>query len=413
MKYSLFKNISFLAFLLVAFSACGPDNLDMTDLDNDNNDPDVVICNMTATIEESNQSPAHLTAVVEDGTPPYTYLWSTGETTEIVSLTTPIPGGMEFYTLEVTDSEGCVATDTLELGDPCLGFSCIIEEQPPGSGNLVCTVNGGSGPYTYVWYSNGTIFQTGDQDNYEVNADGTYFVNVMDSEDCFVTGAIEVGNNNDPCLGLSMTLAEQPPGSGNLFSVATGGTVPYTYLWSTGETTQDIVVSSNGVYQITITDDLGCTVTNEIEVYLNDPCAQFNAEIIEDPVGSGILEAVATGGTVPYAYFWSNGASGAIAVAFSDGSYLVTVMDSNGCEAIDSYEVTLGADPCQNFSVTLAEQPPGSGAIFSSVTGGTAPYEYLWSTGETSPNIQVNALGTYTLTVADAAGCVFAVFIEI
>ena len=407
MKYSLFKNISFVAFLLVAFSACGPDNLDMTDLDKDENDPDVVICNMTVTIEESNQSPAHLTAVVEDGTPPYEYLWSTGETSEIVSITTPLPGGVDFYTVEVTDSEGCVATDTLEIGDPCFGFTCIIEEQPPGSGNLVCSVNGGSGPYAYVWSTGATSSNT------TVITDGTYAVTVMDSEDCVVTGVIEVGNNNDPCLGLAMTLSEQPPGSGNLYSSVTGGTAPYSYSWSTGETTQDIVVSSNGIYQITITDDLGCTVTDEIEVNLNDPCAQFNAEIIEDPVGSGMLEAVAIAGTAPYTYSWSDGATGAITEAFFDGSYWVTITDSNGCYAIDSYEVTLGADPCQNFSVTLAEQPPGSGAIFSSVTGGTAPYTYLWSTGETTPNIQVNALGTYTLTVADAAGCVVAVFIEI
>ena len=340
MKYSLFKNISFIAFLLLVFSACGPDNLDITDLDNGEIDPDVVICNMIVSIEESTQGPLHLYPVIEDGNPPYTYLWSTGETSEIVSLTTPVPGGTGLYTLEVTDSEGCVATDTLELGSPCFGFSCIIEEQPPGSGNLVCTVNGGSGPYTYVWSSNGTIFQSGDQDNYEVNADGTYFVTVMDSEDCFVTGVIEVGNNNDPC-------------------------------------------------------------------------AQFNAEIIEDPVGSGMLEADAIAGTAPYTYSWSNGATGAIIEAFFDGSYSVTITDANGCYAIDSYEVVLGANPCQNFSVTLAEQPPGSGAIFSSVTGGTAPYEYLWSTGDTTPNIQVNALGTYTLTVSDAAGCVLAVIIEI
>ena len=402
MKYSLLKNISFIAFLLVAFSACGPDNLDMTDLDKDENDPDVVICNMTVTLEESNQTSGQINSIVEDGTQPYDYLWSTGETTESI-----IVNAIGLYSVEVTDNEGCVATDSIEIGDPCFGFTCIIEEQPPGSGNLVCTVNGGSGPYTYTWSTGATTADI------TVVIDGTYVVTVVDSEGCSVTGIIEVGNNNDPCLGLAMTLAEQPPGSGNLFSVATGGTVPYTYLWSTGETTQDIVVSSNGVYQITITDDLGCTVTDEIEVNLNDPCAQFNAEIIEDPVGSGMLEAVATAGTAPYTYNWSNGASGATTEAIIDGTYAVTVMDSNGCEAIDSYEVTLGVDPCQNFSVTLAEQPPGSGAIFSSVTGGTAPYSYLWSTGETTPNIQVNALGTYTLTVADAAGCVFAVFIEI
>ena len=404
MKYSLLKNISLAGFLLLVFSACGPDNIDITDLDKDENDPDVVICNMSVELIESIQTMGLLGSWVTDGTQPYSYLWSTGETTQEITV-----NSSGWYSIEVTDAEGCVANDSLEVAavDPCLGFSVMLAEQPPGSGELYSAVTGGSGTYTYEWSTGETTA------NINVSVDGNYTLVVTDSDSCVVVGFIAIGNNNDPCLGLAMTLAEQPPGSGNLYSSVTGGTAPYSYSWSTGETTQDIVVTNSGSYFCVVTDDLGCMFTETIEVILDDPCADFDVAVGQTPWGSGNLEAIVYNGTAPFTYNWSTGETTADIIVNSDGAYTLTVTDSEGCEFLSGINVVLGADPCQNFSVTLAEQPPGSGAIFSSVTGGTAPYGYLWSTGETSPNIQVNALGTYTLVVSDAAGCVFAVSIEI
>lgn len=405
MKYSLLKNISFIAFLLVAFSACGPDNLDMTDLDKDENDPDVVICNMTVELVESIQTMGLLGSWVTDGTQPYSYLWSTGETTQEIAV-----NSNGWYSIEVTDAEGCVANDSLEVVavDPCLGFSVMLAEQPPGSGELYSSVTGGSGNYTYEWSTGETTA------NINVSVNGNYTLIVTDSDGCVVVAFIEVGNNNDPCLGLAMTLAEQPPGSGNLYSSVTGGTAPYSYSWSSGETTQDIVVTSSGSYFCVVTDDLGCMFTETIEVVLNDPCTQFDAIIGETPFGSGVLEAIVLfGGTAPFSYEWSTGETTNVIVAPENGFYEVTITDSEGCVWQAGYNVTLGGDPCSLFTVALAEQPPGSGAIYSQVIGGTAPYSYIWSTGELTPNIQVNSLGTYTLVVTDAEGCLFTVIIEI
>ena len=407
MKYSLLRNLSLAGFLLLVFSACGPDNIDISDLDKDDNDPDVVICNMTVTIEESNQTPAYLYPVIEDGTPPYTYLWSTGETSEIVSLTTPIPGEMDLYTLEVTDSEGCVATDTLELGDPCFGLSVIIVDSLL-SGDLYSFVYGGSGTYTYEWSTGETT------PDINVSVDGDYTLIVTDSDGCEVVGFIEVLYSNDPCNGLSMILTEQPPGSGNIYSSATGGLGGYSYSWSTGQTTQDIVVTNSGSYFCVVTDYLGCMFEETIDVVLDNPCNQYDAIIGETPSGSGILEAsILFGGTPPFSYLWSTGETTNVIVAPENGFYGVTITDSEGCVYPAGYNVTLGADPCSMFNVVLAEQPPGSGAIYSQVIGGTAPYSYLWSTGEISPNIQVNALGTYTLVVTDDEGCITSTTIEI
>jgi hypothetical protein len=404
MKNSFLKNISLAGFLLLVFSACGPDNLDMTDLDKDENEVEVVLCNMSVELVESIQTMGLLGSWVTDGTQPYSYLWSTGQTTQEITV-----NSNGWYSIEVTDAEGCVANDSLEVAavDPCWGFSVMLAEQPPGSGMLYSAVTGGSGNYTYEWSTGETTA------NINVSVNGNYTLIVTDSDGCVVVGFIEIGNNNDPCLGLSMALAEQPPGSGNLYSSVIGGTAPYSYSWSSGETTQDIVVTNSGSYFCVVTDDLGCMFTETIDVVLNDPCAQFDVEIVEAPVGSGILDGVAIGGTAPYSYSWSTGEISLGIEASMDGIYGLTITDAEGCVETDSYEVMLGVNPCQNFSVVIAEQPPGSGAIYSAVSGGAAPYSYLWSTGETTADIQVNTFGTYTLAVTDSEGCVFAVFIEI
>jgi hypothetical protein len=353
---------------------------------------------------ESIQTMGLLGSWVTDGTQPYSYLWSTGQTTQEITV-----NSNGWYSIEVTDAEGCVANDSLEVAavDPCWGFSVMLAEQPPGSGMLYSAVTGGSGNYTYEWSTGETTA------NINVSVNGNYTLIVTDSDGCVVVGFIEIGNNNDPCLGLSMALAEQPPGSGNLYSSVIGGTAPYSYSWSSGETTQDIVVTNSGSYFCVVTDDLGCMFTETIDVVLNDPCAQFDVEIVEAPVGSGILDGVAIGGTAPYSYSWSTGEISLGIEASMDGIYGLTITDAEGCVETDSYEVMLGVNPCQNFSVVIAEQPPGSGAIYSAVSGGAAPYSYLWSTGETTADIQVNTIGTYTLAVTDSEGCVFAVFIEI
>ena len=333
MNYSLLRNLSLAGFLLLVFSACGPDNMDISDLDKDDNDPDVVICNMSVELVESFQTTVLLNSIVTDGTQPYSYLWSTGETTQEIT-----PNSDGWYSIEVTDVEGCVANDSFEV--------------------------------------------------------------------------IEI---NWPCNGLSNTITEQPPGSGNLYSSVTGGTPPYTYTWFPNiQSTQDIVATSSGWHGCTIMDDLGCLIVDTVYVVLDNPCNQFDAVIGETPAGSGNLEAsILFGGTPPFSYLWSTGETTNVIVAPENGFYSVTVTDSEGCLYGAGYNVTLGADPCSMFNVVLAEQPPGSGAIYSQVIGGTAPFSYLWSTMETTPNIEVNSVGEYVLTVTDDEGCITSTTIEI
>ena len=234
-----------------------------------------------------------------------------------------------------------------------------------------------------------------------------------DNVDIISTDEMETETEIINC-DLVISLAEQPPGSGNLYSVVSGGTEPFAYHWSNGATTAETIVNAPGIYFLDVIDADSCFISDTINIGFNGPCPDILLTITEQPPGSGDLFSSVTGGTPPYEYIWSNGDTGAETSVDSSGLYSLLVIDSDSCGEVQYIEVNLGNfEPCDDFTLSLAEQPPGSGAIYSAVSGGVAPYSYLWSTGETSADIQVNAFGLYTLTVMDSDSCMIVDSIQI
>ena len=192
----------------------------------------------------------------------------------------------------------------------------------------------------------------------------------------------------------------------------TGGTVPFTYIWSTGEFTSSITATAPGTFSLTVTDNNGCTVEDAIDVSIVDPCQSFTGNVGEQPIGSGMLWATASGGTTPYLYEWSTGETTSSITVTNAGTYTVNITDANGCVYVENI-ASLGGSLCSSFTASIGEQPPGTGMLWSTVNGGTAPYTYMWSTGETTQNITVNIFGTYSVTIEDANGCLFVTSIDI
>lgn len=217
----------------------------------------------------------------------------------------------------------------------------------------------------------------------------------------------EVVNCDDWTMTIIDTIG--PAGNGNLSPVSDGGTPPFTYLWSTGESIENIMVNNVGTYSLTMTDSEGCIVTAQIDVEFNDPCNSLFAQISEFTDTITTLTATISGGTQPYAYEWSNGATTQSITVTDDGIYTFFAIDAVGCTYQTSIEISNGGNnnlPCDDFTATLAEQPPGSGDIFTSVSGGTPPYAYMWSTGQTTSNISVDSSGVYSVSITDSNGCI-------
>ena len=195
-------------------------------------------------------------------------------------------------------------------------------------------------------------------------------------------------------------------GNGNLSATIGGGTPPFDYLWSTGETNTNINVSQSGTYSLTVTDADGCVLVEEITISLNPACNGFSVDITEDPIGSNILVPLIVGGTMPYSYLWSTGETTFSINASIGLSYSVTVTDNNGCVVEDEVDFIVIVT-CEPYDISIEESPIGSGSLSTIISGNVSggPYEYFWSTGETTSSINVSESGIYSVIVTDINGC--------
>ncbi|MBR9920521.1 MAG: T9SS type A sorting domain-containing protein [Bacteroidetes bacterium] len=189
---------------------------------------------------------------------------------------------------------------------------------------------------------------------------------------------------------------EQIPGTTSYELTAEAfGEAPFSYLWSTGETTQTIVVTDEGTYCVDIADANGCTSSSCVTVVVPGDCS---VEVSNNPASG--LSASATG-QAPFTYFWSTGETTANIQPNAPGLYCVTITDNTGCEATSCEYYGQPNDTC---SVEL--QLVQNDTWIQATASGVAPFTYSWSTGETGAAIQLPASGDVCVTITDASGCV-------
>ncbi|MCX6305012.1 MAG: GEVED domain-containing protein [Bacteroidetes bacterium] len=140
--------------------------------------------------------------------------------------------------------------------------------------------------------------------------------------------------NNSTCNGSN---------NGTISLTVSGGTAPYTYLWSNGSTMQNISQLSPGAYSVTITDAYGCFATDSWTVTEPPPILVSYSITRDCSVGSIHLNV--SGGTMPYSYLWDyNGMTTKDLADVPAGTYTVIVTDANGC--IETITITLTTWEC-------------------------------------------------------------------
>lgn len=196
--------------------------------------------------------------------------------------------------------------------------------------------------------------------------------------------------------------------NGNATAIVTGGTGPYTYLWSTGDISAGITNQLAGAYTLTITDANGCTLNESVVINnLGGPSVNLSGTNAECANNDGSAIAAIAGGIPPYSILWTNGDTTAALANLPAGAYSVTVTDANGCATTESLTIT--APPAVQVVATADAQVDcfgaATGAASAAVSGGSGGLVYTWSNGLQGASISGLIAGAYTVIATDAAGC--------
>ncbi len=346
------------------------------------------------------------TAAGSGGSTPYTYAWSNNANTPQI---TNLAAGT--YTVSITDADNCTATASVAITQPpALNANASATGETfvgANDGTATASPTGGVPGYTYAW-SNSATTQT-----ITGLAPGNYTVVVTDANGCTAAQTVTVASFS--CAGFGANMASVNPScnggsDGSATATATGGTAPYTYLWSNGETTSSISGLPAGSYTASVTDENGCEVTGNVSLTappaLNLTVQQTNVACHGESSGSATVSA--TGGTPGYGYAWSNGGSGASQNNLPAGTYTVSVTDANSCLA--TVQVNISEPPALTGNLTASGESgvnANDGTASVAMSGGVAPYTYLWSNNATSSAITGLEPGNYCVSVTDANGCTF------
>ncbi|MCZ2102742.1 MAG: hypothetical protein LC107_14535, partial [Chitinophagales bacterium] len=252
-------------------------------------------------------------------------------------------------------------------------------------------------PYTYIW-SNGVT------EVYIIPSEpGLYCVTVTDSQGC--SG---VACHQYDWLNLEMERNHTTCGfdNGSIVITASNTYTPgVNFLWSNGATTSTISGLSSGIYAVTATYRNCTEIIENIEINSSDSISVF-VEVIDESCGqkNGWISVYPEGDNPNFAYFWSNGEQTQVITDLAAGTYTVTIVDDDLCEAVRTAIVNSTND----FYVTNTDTHTSCGLNNGSITAnpvGKGALYYNWSNGETTQTISDLPPGEYTVTVTSDEGC--------
>lgn len=340
--------------------------------------------------------------VSNTGQAPYTYNWSDGSTTATI---TNLFSGL--YSITITDATNCLYTSSVSVAEPPpLAFQLTttsITCNGVSDGEIQVNVSGGTSPYSFLWSNNSTLsLNTG------LNA-GVYSFTITDDLGCKKDTLVNIVAPSSFTINENVFSAQCGLSNGIINTNVLGGTSPYLYLWSNGQTTADISNLSAGNYTLTILDQKNCITTKTIVLTGSNtliPTVSSLQHVSCFSYFDGSIYADANGGTSPYNYQWSNLATTSSITNISAGIYNLTVTDNNGCSGVLA-NIQINQPPQLTIAVSVTNVCFGNSAsVTAAGTGGTGNINYLWDNGITSAIVSgINVSGVYSVTVIDMNGC--------
>ncbi len=359
------------------------------------------------------------------GTGNYTYTWNGFLGTN--QITDTLAG---YYLARVTDENGCSRVAEVVINQPEQFHNQFKFTQP-----LVCAgdnivsfyadVTGGTPDYTYVWKKDGNLVD--DADNYlEQVGLGTYSLLVLDGNGCEFNDAITIQTPDSikPVITPTATVCGDSTATANV--VVTGGQAPYTYHWYPVDKPDTLLTGYDqphieglwvGLFEVRVTDILGCSVVKQVEIFDNGT-VDFTVNILKNVScvtaddGSAEVKDVfnlEVGLLDNYQVKWDNGETSVVAEHLTIGLHWVMVISEDGCRKIKYFEITnedaLRIKLTSVYNNTNGVGQPCNGSVNVTVKGGVEPYYYKWSTGDEGFDVnEITKLcqGWYYLTLTDA-----------
>ncbi len=274
------------------------------------------------------------------------------------------------------------------------------------NGAIDITPTGGTSPFIYSWSTGATT------EDITGIAGGTYSVTIIDSLGCMGAASFAVNepaafapgfsNTNVTCKALSNGAVNMNP---------SGGTGPYTFLWTNNATTEDLSGVPAGTYTCDVTDSAGCLFT--VQATISEPSGITTTSSVSDVKcngdSSGSATVIGAGGNGGFSYLWSIGGTSSTHMNLWAGNFSVTITDSKNCSFTEN--VTISQPPA--FVVTYTMGPPSGplacdGVINLNVSGATPPFTYLWgpaSQSQTTSSATNLCDTTHCVDITDSAGC--------
>ncbi len=322
-----------------------------------------------------------------------------GQTNSTLNIST-LGGVIGDYQVMFTSNGNC-ATDEITVTHNPVTITVSPDDALCLGENVNISANGGT---TYTW-DNG--LGGGSNHNVSPTATTIYHVTASNVDGCSDSSSIEITVNPQPIMpNITGTLAI----CGGDSTMLDAGSGYGNYLWSTNETTQSIYVQTSGIYSVTVSTGWACTIDTQVTVVVS-PALSYTTSMSPASCfdfNDGTAGIAVTGGIAPISYIWSNDSTSQSITNVSAGNYYFTITDTVGCSTGGLITVTQPTKVSVGVSPDITICISDTADLYAAATGGTAPYNYFWDSGQYTTDISVEPVitTTYTVYAEDFVGCI-------
>ena len=345
------------------------------------------------------------------GSVPYSYLWNFGVTTASV-------GGLfaGTYSVTVSDNNGCTKSDNVLITQPpCNGLTINVYKNNVScyggaNGSALAIISGANGSYTINWSTGATGPSISNLPA------GNYSVMVTNANNCSEFVNFTIIQPSQLSIGLMPTnVSCNGNNNGSIDLIIAGGSYPYTFSWSNGSNSEDLINLSPGNYSVQIIDAAGCSVVGSANITqplpLNVTYTLQNVTCIYG--NNGAIGVNVNGGTFPFTYTWSTGANTQSISGITAGGYSVSIKDANNCTLVQPLIIPITQpDSVKVASFSVACSVPGSNQTQVTIipTGGNPAYQVSYNNGFTFQpagvyTAMLNNSTTYSVVLKDVNNC--------